>query len=764
MKGLLKIVVVLLISSSPILASHYRIEEIDVGYRSIGTYYKGYAWVFWGNSGIHYTWYRLEDNGNIKWMGHSVYRECEFTDVQPACCVFQDKIYLFWYEKGIYPHRLYYAVFDGSHWSGKTRLSRCSMGAPYGMAAAVMGNRLFLFYQGKYHIMFLYTSDGKHWSDPKLLPSTSGHKYKTGGNIAAVTYFDWSGDDRIEAIRLAWPTRDNKKIRNGMFYRDDDGNYYFASADDDILNQYATAVALASGSVEGAGTGTQVQIFAVGKTDPWTNVSSFLRAEYNVDRKRYSGWEKGASFLGKPDISTVTNYRVFGDKGHNLRKEIWMLYSGHCVRWNSDQCVQIQDTSQQLYDEEAYKKYWTLIGVVEGPPPYALNGRDPTSDDVSSYSSISYATETDSAVSTSSTTQGEFFISSGGPGEFWPGVGVSYTLALEHHFCKTHTYSTKLTHTFKPGTDTTKFWVYRYYLRPTLRRLKYEIRDWKGNSLDRYAYIFSISDYNLHVDAINMKDSLPYNPRIWDPSTYQDRRIRANTSHYHIKAGRNINWVIDSEVELEISEAEGLESSQSFTQTIEIEVGMEGIFDIGVKGSVSFEHEISTDSINTVTVRAASPSPPAGYSGKYIKEFSFTPYWLEPKDSHPYWIPKEFKHQRPWCITYEVTEIVYDEAEMRGLAEEPLPSLKLYAISPNPSGSEITIRYELPEEAKISLKVYDVNGRLVKVLVDKEQNSGIYNICWDGRDEKGRKLANGVYFCRLEAGNKQRISRIVLIR
>ena len=91
-------------------------------------------------------------------------------------------------------------------------------------------------------------------------------------------------------------------------------------------------------------------------------------------------------------------------------------------------------------------------------------------------------------------------------------------------------------------------------------------------------------------------------------------------------------------------------------------------------------------------------------------------------------------------------------------------SLTLYPISPNPSGLEVAIRYALPEEMKISLKVYDVNGRLVKVLADKEQNSGIHSVSWDGRDEKDRKLPNGVYFCRLKSGDEHRISRIVLIR
>jgi hypothetical protein len=91
-------------------------------------------------------------------------------------------------------------------------------------------------------------------------------------------------------------------------------------------------------------------------------------------------------------------------------------------------------------------------------------------------------------------------------------------------------------------------------------------------------------------------------------------------------------------------------------------------------------------------------------------------------------------------------------------------SLTLYPISPNPSGSEITIRYALPEETKICLKVYDASGTLVRVLADKEQQSGVHSIFWNGRDERGRALSSGVYFARLECGREQMMEKIVMVR
>jgi hypothetical protein len=758
------------------LASNFTTESIDVDNWSVGTYYKGYTWIFYvfepSEPHIDYAWFQLEDNGSIKQKGNKAYHGSgggQNTNAQPACCVFGDKIYLFW--RDYVDYDIYYDAFDGSDWSGKKKLTSLSYRSTFGMAAAVMGDKLYLFYQGADHIEYTYTSDGENWSESKVIELYS-KTFITGGNISATTFFQKYGDGtQDERILIAWPIDSKTHIETIECHLFENRVSFLGYSS---LSKYAEGVALISGTVSGGGTGKNtVQIFALGKKDSWTGKLPFMLCEYRNDEHgtTISSWETithiTSGSYDDPHLhipSAVTNYKVFGNNAHNLRQEVWMLYPGNVVRWNSDQYVRVQDTAQHLYDE-TYKKYWTMIGVVEGPPPYALNGRDPTSDDVSGYSSLSYAVQTDTAVSTSTSTDDEFFVSAGGPGEFWPGAGVSLTVGLEHHFCKTQTHSTTLSHNFTPTIDTSRFWTYRYYLRPTLRRLKYEIRDWKGNSLGRNAYIFSISDYNLHVDAIDMRDSLSYDPRLWDPATYQDRHIAANTSHYHIKAGRNINWVIGSEVELQISDATQLESSQSFSMTIKVEVGMEGVFDIGASGSITTEHSVSTDSINTVTVMANSPQPPPEYSGQYIKEFSFYPYWLEPKDSTPYWIPAEFKHQRPWCITYEVSEIGYDEAASSGLAEEERPpALKLYAVTLNPAGSDATIRYALPQASRVSLKVYDVNGRVIKTLENKEQTAGVHSVSWNGADDAGRSLSAGVYFCRLETDDEHRIGRIVVVK
>jgi len=57
----------------------------------------------------------------------------------------------------------------------------------------------------------------------------------------------------------------------------------------------------------------------------------------------------------------------------------------------------------------------------------------------------------------------------------------------------------------------------------------------------------------------------------------------------------------------------------------------------------------------------------------------------------------------------------------------------------------------LPVESRVSLKIYDFAGRLIRTLVNKNQEAGYYRVSWDGRDASGKKVATGIYFYKLKA-------------
>ncbi|MCB0719588.1 MAG: VCBS repeat-containing protein [Bacteroidetes bacterium] len=95
-----------------------------------------------------------------------------------------------------------------------------------------------------------------------------------------------------------------------------------------------------------------------------------------------------------------------------------------------------------------------------------------------------------------------------------------------------------------------------------------------------------------------------------------------------------------------------------------------------------------------------------------------------------------------------------------------LPSdYKLYANYPNPFTNETNIQFELPADRAVSLKVYDVSGRLVRTLVDHEvRQKGLHSVTWDGTAANGARVASGTYLYALEHGNFRQTKSMVLVK
>jgi len=73
---------------------------------------------------------------------------------------------------------------------------------------------------------------------------------------------------------------------------------------------------------------------------------------------------------------------------------------------------------------------------------------------------------------------------------------------------------------------------------------------------------------------------------------------------------------------------------------------------------------------------------------------------------------------------------------------------------PNPFNSQTVIKFDLFETTNLKLNIYDINGKLIKSLIDNENwDAGRYNVNWNGTNEQKQPVSSGVYFYRLEAGN-----------
>ncbi len=90
--------------------------------------------------------------------------------------------------------------------------------------------------------------------------------------------------------------------------------------------------------------------------------------------------------------------------------------------------------------------------------------------------------------------------------------------------------------------------------------------------------------------------------------------------------------------------------------------------------------------------------------------------------------------------------------------EEAVPNkFVLHQNYPNPFNPETTIRYELPKDAEISLKIFDITGRLVTELETGFKSAGVYTVSWNGQDSSGNPAASGIYFYRLAVLSGDRI-------
>jgi hypothetical protein len=102
------------------------------------------------------------------------------------------------------------------------------------------------------------------------------------------------------------------------------------------------------------------------------------------------------------------------------------------------------------------------------------------------------------------------------------------------------------------------------------------------------------------------------------------------------------------------------------------------------------------------------------------------------------------------------------ETQRRILAADPkMP--RLYPGFPNPSKAGVVLRYDLSRRAQVQLRIYDVHGALVRMLDLGSQRAGRYEVPWNGANDAGRRVAAGIYLCRLQAGGYGSSCKLELI-
>ncbi len=88
----------------------------------------------------------------------------------------------------------------------------------------------------------------------------------------------------------------------------------------------------------------------------------------------------------------------------------------------------------------------------------------------------------------------------------------------------------------------------------------------------------------------------------------------------------------------------------------------------------------------------------------------------------------------------------------------------LHPAYPNPFNPTTSLAYDLPEAGYVSVIVYDLIGREISRLVDRNMNPGYHKIIWNGRDRIGSQVPSGIYIARIVTPGFSKSIKLVLMR
>jgi hypothetical protein len=88
----------------------------------------------------------------------------------------------------------------------------------------------------------------------------------------------------------------------------------------------------------------------------------------------------------------------------------------------------------------------------------------------------------------------------------------------------------------------------------------------------------------------------------------------------------------------------------------------------------------------------------------------------------------------------------------------------LYQNHPNPFNSSTQIQFSLSEESAVNLSLYNVQGQLVRTLMDQHTTAGFYSVLWDGEDAAGSQVSSGIYIYRLTTASSVLTKRLLFLR
>ena len=101
----------------------------------------------------------------------------------------------------------------------------------------------------------------------------------------------------------------------------------------------------------------------------------------------------------------------------------------------------------------------------------------------------------------------------------------------------------------------------------------------------------------------------------------------------------------------------------------------------------------------------------------------------------------------------------------QNFTENSLPGqFHLFQNYPNPFNPSTNIKFDLPKTQNVTIKIYNVNGQLIRTLLETNLNAGMHNITWNGTDDNKSIVPSGLYFLSIKAGQYQGFSKLLFTK
>jgi hypothetical protein len=630
---------------------------------------------------------------------------------------------------------------------------------------------------------YMNTEDGINWK-PEHEIAFDAHgsiDINTQGNFSICNI---KNKDDESCLMIAYTSKNNEIVVGYLQMNDISKNFDFIEKarykDDNLIR-----LNILQGSLDRGPSGNIVQIFyTTGKKDVYTTNNYFKHLQWDIENEELTTlktYSQQCSKIDPPSRMPIVFSDFVEDGNSNLFKKIGVgLIRLDCEKksqsfsteyiihqymdflaWSSDE-FQYQP-SDDKYDSETDSSLWTLVGVLEGPPPFVLNGWSLTQDvddenclptNERPVSTLKYGimntqtNEKESSFSAKVETEVKYK---------WFLFGASFFYNKETKDESEET--VKISFEIEPVDEEPM--GYYLFMKPTVYRRKYNVLDANGNQIDEF-YIFKISGNHLSLLPYDLPSRGSLNP--FDINTYilRDYPYHNYTSVFNhaFTAAIGSKEIVSYDVETTHS----TEITKGFSISVGLEKKVPEIFKVKVEAELKWSWTTTVSATNGQNIEIFTDLPednPKASLSRDTIAYDGNFYWIsytEGKDN--WWIPKGsvLSDQKPWCMTWEITGITPREKGSVLKVNIPLEKEPL-AIHPNPANEEISIDFNLWKNSWVIISIYDISGNIISNILNENMIGGEHSVNFDTS-----ALANGIYQCVIQCNKNILCENFIILK